>query len=55
MIMAPIIHKKNVILLKCGNVIENIQINMSWWVFFKKIKFIIIIILWFEILHKCEK
>jgi len=35
MIMAPIIDAKiHVILSKCNNVIENIQIHMSWQVFF---------------------
>ncbi len=36
--------KIHVILSKCDNVIENIQIHMSRWVFFW----------WFENLHKCE-
>jgi hypothetical protein len=35
MVMAPIIHQKNhVIFSKCDNVIENIQIHMSWQSFF---------------------
>jgi hypothetical protein len=35
MVMAPIIHQKNdVIFSKCDNVIENIQIHMSWQFFF---------------------
>jgi hypothetical protein len=38
--------KKNVIRSKRENLIENIQIHMSWQFLF---------FLWFENLHKCEK
>jgi hypothetical protein len=37
----PSYTKIHVILLKCDNVIENIQIHMSWWVSFFGLKFCI--------------
>jgi hypothetical protein len=42
MVMASIIGKIHVILSKCDNVIENIQIHVSFF-------------FWFEKLHKYEK
>jgi hypothetical protein len=39
--------KIHIIFSKCDNAIENIQIHISWWIFF--------FFFGFEILHKCEK